>query len=178
MKLLKRFRKQGSGEDVETQAARELDAAVNAAKPADADGMVGAMPAPAPPDSAPEVTAGPAADSSNGDAAGSVTDLPARRPSAPRKTKSRATASTGTATPRTRAAGAKPTTPRAKTSETPATATGPTKAPVRKAKKPAAGASSGTAPAPARKPRTTGTTGVAKKSPGRPRAGEPAAKKR
>lgn len=171
MKLLKRFRKQGSAEDIEAQAARELDEAVASAKPAD---MASPVPAP-PPTFEEEGTGAVGGETGNGDAPKPVTDLDGRRRSGARKTR---TGSGGAATTRTKAADAEvtPRTRTARTAKTAAPDTKPTKAPVRKAaKKPADAATASRA----KKPNgTQATPAPAKKSPGRAAANQPAAKKR
>lgn len=171
MKLLKRFRKQGSGEDIEAQAARELDAAVASARPAD---TAGPQPAP-PPTFEKEATGAVGGETGNGDAPSPVTELDGRRRSGARKTR---TGAGGAAPTRTKAAGAEvtPRTRTARTAKTAAPDTKPTKAPVRKAaKKPADAATASRAKKPTG---TRTTTAAAKKSPGRAAANQPAAKKR
>lgn len=163
MKLLQRFRKQASREEMETQAAQELEAAV-AAKPTDVPAMA---PAAGLPGDDMNGSAGPgempgaadtAAKGENGEALGSVTDLPKRRSAATRKTGTRKPA-TGT-----RTAGAKAGATTAKTAAK-------DKPPVRKAaaKKTAPASAGGTVKKGAS---ATGTSGRASAS------RQPAAKKR
>lgn len=167
MKLLQRFRKQTSREDMEAQAAQELDAAM-AAKPADIPAMAPAAGLPGDDMNGSAAAGGTpgAADSAaqgeNSEALGSVSDLPKRRPATARKTGARKPASaTKPAGSKTGASTAKP-------------AAG-AKTPVRKpaAKKATAGSAGGTVKKRASASASgAGTTGRAS------RARQPATKKR
>ncbi len=167
MKLLKRFRKQASREDMETQAAQELEAAV-AAKPTDVPAMAPAAGLPGDDMNGSAVTGetpgapDSAAQGENGEALGSVADLPKRRSATTRKTGTRKPA-TGT-----RTAGANAS---AKSGATTAKPAAKDKAPQGKAaaKKTAPGSAGGTVK---KRASATGATGQASGS------RQPAAKKR
>ncbi|HVE45728.1 MAG TPA: hypothetical protein VNA57_03115 [Acidimicrobiales bacterium] len=172
MKLLQRFRKQGSREEMETQAAQELEAAV-AAKPTDVPAMAPAAGLPGDDmngsGGAGETpgAADTAARGENGEPLGSVTDLPKRRSASTRKTGTRKPAA-GARTARAKAGAG------AKAGATTAKPAGKDKAPVRKAaaNKTASGSAGGTVKKRASAAGTSGTSGRASAS--RP----PAAKKR
>lgn len=169
MKLLQRFRKQTSREDVEAQAAQELDAAM--AKPVDIPAMT---PAPGLPGDDLNGSTGAgetpgaadaAAQGENGEPVGPGSDLPRRRPATARKTGARKPAA-ATSTAASKAG--------AKTGAGKAKPAGGGKSPVRKpaAKKATASSAGGTVK---KRASASGAGGTAERASS---ARQPAAKKR